>query len=76
MKFAEIDNKGTSKLYKDVSVAEKGNELKDILNGDSIFNRFESVAKKKSSLACPPACLGELTGKGGQGGEAGTPGHP
>ena len=36
LKFAEIDNKGTSKLYNDVSIAEKGNESKDILNGDSI----------------------------------------
>ena len=35
-KFAEIDNKGTSKLYNDVRIAEKGNKLKDILNGDSI----------------------------------------
>ena len=45
----------------------------ETVSRSAIFNRFESVAKKKSSLACPPACLGELTGKGGQGGEAGTP---
>ena len=32
LKFAEIDNK----LYNDVIIAEKGNKLKDILNGDSI----------------------------------------